>query len=497
MTYLQMRGISKRFGPVQALEEVDFEVDTGEIVGLIGQNGAGKSTLLKILGGVLRPDRGAIWMAGQEVSLANPAHASRLGITVIHQEFNIIPHFTVAQNLFLGREVTHGWGRIDFDRQRAAARSLLERVGLEVDPDVPVGALTIAQKQLVEIARALGTESRIFVMDEPTAALNDVEVKRLFQVMRQLKAEGKAIVFVSHRLEEVLAISDRVTILRDGRRVGSYAASELTVDTAVRLLSGRESASLDGHRRGPTGDAPVLQVDRLFLPGLFRDVSFSVGRGEMVALIGLEGQGQREVVRTLFGLHPGYSGTVFLDGRLARLTSPHDAVAMGIGLVPEDRKMEGLCLSRPVAENIALATLGERQLVGVVRSRRESELVQGLIRRLRIVTPSPSQLVRALSGGNQQKVLIARWLAVRPRLLLFLEPTRGVDVQAKEEIYRLMADVAEQGAGILFVSSDLHEVLTLAHRILVMFEGRIVAEFPRDRATKEAITRAQWGYQAA
>lgn len=491
-----MRGITKRFGPVVALSAVDLQVDAGQVVGLIGQNGAGKSTLLRVLGGLYPPDEGQIRIGGRPVSIPSPAAAAALGISIIHQEFSLIGHLSVAENLLLGREPVGRLGLVDRRRRRETAASLLRRLGLELDPDRPVDGLSVAEKQQVEIARALSLDARIFVMDEPTAALNGVAVERLLGVVRALKAEGKAVIFVSHRLEEVFAIADEVVVLRDGRRVGHLTRPEMRAETAVRLMTGREHPpSAGGGRRCPGRDL-VLEVRGLTVPGAFYDVTFGVGRGEVVALVGLEGQGQREVLRALFGLLPRHRGQVLVDGRPVRLASPRDAIRCGLGFVPEERKTEGLCLSRSVAENVAMATLERRQVAGFVRMARERRTVEGLIGRLRIATPSPAQRVDRLSGGNQQKVVIARWLVTRPKVMLFSEPTRGIDVAAKEEVYQLIERLASEGAGILLTSSDMQEVLRLADRILVMYEGRLVAEFSPDSLSAAELTRAQWGFAA-
>ncbi|MDI3280635.1 MAG: sugar ABC transporter ATP-binding protein [Bacillota bacterium] len=490
--FLEMKGITKRFPGVVALQEVDFACRLGSVHALVGENGAGKSTLIKVLGGVYQPDAGEIRLDGRAVQINHPDRAARLGISVIHQELNLIPAFTVAQNIFLGHEPRGPLGSVDRRRAEEEARRLLDLVGVEVDPDDLVSELSLAQKQMVEIARALSRDSKVIVMDEPTAALNGNEVRKLLELIRQLAQQGRGIIFISHRLEEVFEVSQEITVLRDGRVVATRPAAECSMELVVRLMTGKEHATFRIPGRRPPGKA-ILEL-RAFSSGrYFQGVNLCVREGEIVGLIGLEGQGQREVLRALSGALPITGGQVLVDGRPCKIAAPRDAIRSGLAFVPEERKSEGLCLVRDVLENIALPTLRERQLGGFVRRREERRVVRRLVEMLRIQPPSLAQRTHNLSGGNQQKVVIAKWLAARPRVLLFSEPTRGVDVGAKEEIYQLMRQVTDQGGGVLMVSGDLGEVMRLCDRVLVMFEGRVVKEFPGDRLERQALMAAQWG----
>ncbi|NLG78777.1 MAG: sugar ABC transporter ATP-binding protein [Firmicutes bacterium] len=494
--FLLMKGIQKRFPGVLALDSVDFVCEQGEVHGLIGENGAGKSTLIKVLGGVLQPDAGEILVQGAPVKVTSPSRAASLGISVIHQELNLIEDLTVAQNIFLGHEPRRGMGVLDLQAMGASARDYLRVVGLDVDPQAKVRALSLEQKQLVEIAKALSFDARILVMDEPTAALNAEEVKHLLKLIRDLADRGCGVVFISHRLEEVFAVSHRITVLRDGKVVATRARDAIDPETAVRMMTGKGQVGARVTGIAPSG-RPLLEVRGLTLPGAFYDVSFTINEGEIVGMVGLEGQGQREIPRAVFGdLRPTH-GEVYLRGTRLHLTSPRDAIRAGIAFVPEERKAEGLCLSLDVRQNIALATLDSRQMAGFVRLSREASLIRSLVERLRIQLASPFQEVRNLSGGNQQKVVMAKWLCSRPAVLLFSEPTRGIDVGAKEEIYRLIRRQADEGSGVLIVSSDLMEVLRLCDRILVVHDGRIVKEMPAEGADREAIMTAQWGLEAA
>ncbi len=490
---LVMTGIQKRFPGVVALDSVDFSCKDGEIHGLIGENGAGKSTLIKVLSGVYRPDVGEIRIAGRPARIASPSQGASLGISVIHQELNLIDDLTLAQNIFLGHEPRRALGLVDFPTMYSSARRFLEIVGLgHVDPRVKVRGLNLEQKQLVEVAKALSIDARILVMDEPTAALNAEEVERLLKLMRDLAQRGCGVIFISHRMEEVFAVSDTITVLRDGKVVATRARSDIDPETAVKMMTGkaRVGARVTGK---PPSDRRVLEVKDLTVPGSFYDVSFSVHEGEIVGMVGLEGQGQRELLRTVFGdLRPS-RGTVRVRGAERRLLSPRDAIKAGIAFVPEERKIEGLCLSLDIRQNIALATLDRRQSAGFVRLAREAEEAKGLVERLRIHLVSLMQEAGSLSGGNQQKVVMAKWLCGHPSVLLFSEPTRGIDVGAKEEIYGLIRQQADRGSGVLIVSGELMEVLRLCDRILVVREGRIVKEIRAEDADRETIMAAEWG----
>ena len=492
--FLSMRGISKEFPGVKALDHVDFQTSLGSIHALIGENGAGKSTLIKILCGVYQPTSGIIELGGKPMKATHPDEASRLGISVIHQELNLIPVLSVAQNIFLGHEPAGALGSIDRRTGRARAKELLDRVGVNVDPDTPVKRLSLAQKQMVEIAKALSQESKILVMDEPTAALNNNEVQKLIEIMRGLSAAGHGVIFISHRLEEVFQVCDTITVLRDGSVVGTRPVAELDMAGVVQMMTGKAILGT----RIPVGQPPADRRDVLEVRGLsaktkFHDISLRVAAGEIVGLIGLEGQGQRELLRGLFGVLRTTTGQVLVDGTPVRLRSPRDAIRAGIIFVPEERKSEGLGLVLDLTQNIALPTLKRRQRLGFIRLEREREKVRSLIEALNVNPPVARHKANNLSGGNQQKVVVAKWIAVEPKVYLFAEPTRGVDVGAKEEIYQIMRRVTDQGAGVLMMSTDMGELLRVCDRILVMFEGSIVKEFQGTEATRETMMKAQWG----
>lgn len=491
--YLRMCGIGKEFPGVRALEGVDFECRRGSVHALVGENGAGKSTLIKILCGVYQPTTGEIFLDGKKVRMTHPDKAARLGISVIHQELNLIPAFTVAQNIFLGHEPARGLDAIDRRTVRERTQQLLARVGVEVDPDTRVRDLSLAQKQMVEIAKALSHESKIIVMDEPTAALNGHEVQKLMELIKNLAATGHGVIFISHRLEEVFQVCDTVTVLRDGQIVGTRRTAELNMDAVVTMMTGKAILGTRVEGQNPVRPEKLLEVQGLTGRKAFRDINLTLHAGEIVGLIGLEGQGQREFLRSLFGIVKTTAGRVLIDGKPVQLKSAGDAIRAGLAFVPEERKVEGLCLVLDLLENMALPTLRDRQTLGFIQFEKERELVRSLIEKLRVHPPSASHKANNLSGGNQQKVVVAKWLGARPKVFLFAEPTRGVDVGAKEEIYQLMRQVTDDGAGVLMVSTDMGELLRVCDRILVMFEGRIVKEFAGVEATRESLMAAQWG----
>jgi ABC-type sugar transport system ATPase subunit len=489
---LRMEGITKSFPGVRALRGVSLELYPGEVLALLGENGAGKSTLIKVLGGAHRPDAGTITIAGRPAAITDPVAAQRLGIAIIYQEFNLVPWLSAAANLFLGQE----HARLGFVRrrqERRRARELFERLGVAIDPETPCAELSVAQQQVVEIAKALAADARILIMDEPSAALTGQEVARLFEIIRDLTARGIGIIYISHRLAEVFAIASRVTVLRDGEHVATRPVREVTTDGLIELMVGRKLESEFPSRQ------VVIGPERLVVRGLrrgeaVRDVSFAVQRGEVLGLTGLVGAGRTETARLLFGADRADGGTVELDGRSLRLRSPRDAIRQGICLLTEDRQAKGLILGRSVRENFSLASLPQLSLAGFVRGRREQERLAGYVRSLRIKLARPEELARNLSGGNQQKVVLARWLETHSSVLIFDEPTRGIDVGAKYEIYQLINELAGQGKAVLLISSELPEVLGMADRILVMHAGRISGEI-RDvaNATQEQILRLAVG----
>lgn len=482
---LQMNGITKDYPGVRALNGVDFDLRRGEVHALVGENGAGKSTLMRILGGADSMTGGEILVNGRKVAIASPRDAERLGISVIYQEFNLIPYLTVAENVFLGREPRRG-AFVDWRRLYADAGTILEQLGLDVDVRARINRLSIAQQQMVEIAKAISKNASIVVMDEPSATLTARELERLFGLTRTLKARGVGFIFISHRLEEVFEIADRVTVLRDGNWISTKATNEVNRSSLIRDMVGRELSG-DYPRRSAEPGSTLLEVRSLTRRGVLRDVSFLLRRGELLGITGLVGAGRTEVARALFGADPTDSGTVCLEGRALRLRSPREAIANGICLMTEDRKSHGLVLGMSVRENITLASLTGISRNGFVRAGEEVRIVQELVRQLNVKTPSYEQKARNLSGGNQQKVVLAKWLAARFKVIIFDEPTRGIDVGAKQEIYRLMNSLAGEGAGIIMISSELPEVMGMSDRILVMRGGRVQAEFPRSEATQEKI----------
>ena len=487
-----MRGIRKAFPGVQALQDVRFEVRAGEVHALVGENGAGKSTLMRILGGVHQRDGGEILLRGRPVEIPSPTQARQLGISIIHQELNQVPALSVAENIFLGREIRRPGGFIDWAAMYDRARRLLEGLGLPIDPRRRLGTLTVAEQQLVEIAKALSVDADLVIMDEPTAALTMEETERLFRFIRDLRTRGVAIVYITHRLEEIFSIADRVTVLRDGQYIGTYPIVELTMDELIRSMVGRqltEKFPKESIAAGPV----VLEVRGLTVRGQFADVSFTLRRGEILGVAGLIGSGKTAVARALFGAIPLHAGEILLEGRRVGIRSPKDAIALGIGLVTEDRKRLGLVLGMSVGANITLPILPELETGGFIHQRRERQLVRDAIRELDMAVASPDQPARNLSGGTQQKVVVAKWLQTRAKVLLLAEPTRGIDVGAKVEMYRLMVDLARRGVGILMISSELPEILGMSDRVLVMHEGRITGEFRGGGATQEAILASATG----
>ncbi|HEY8348090.1 MAG TPA: sugar ABC transporter ATP-binding protein [Symbiobacteriaceae bacterium] len=490
---VEMRGISKRFPGVQALSGVDFTLEAGEIHALLGENGAGKSTLMKVLGGIYSPDEGTIRINGEPVVIPTPARATELGIAFIHQELNLARHLTVAENICLGRPPRkRPLGLVDWKAMRETARRALDRLGAYVDPDAPVGSLSVGNQQLVEIARALSLDARVLIMDEPTAALTEAEAAKLAEVARNLAADGVGIIYITHRLEEIFRLCSRVTVLRDGTLVGSYPVSEVTPELLIARMVGRQLTERFPKQKVPIGE-PILEVEGLTLPGKFTDVSFVLRRGEILGVAGLMGAGRSEVMRAVAGVERPASGRIRLGSREIPLGSVQAAVAHGIVMVPEDRRGQGLLTGRSVRENLSIAVLESLVHKGLIRGKAERALADRLIADLAIRTPGREQSVSYLSGGNQQKVVLGRWLATEPQVLILDEPTRGIDVGAKAEIYRLMGRLVQQGKGIILVSSDLPEVLGLADRVLVMHQGRVTAELSREQATQEQVMRAATG----
>jgi inositol transport system ATP-binding protein len=492
---LRMTLISKRFPGVQALDDACLEVLPGEIHALLGENGAGKSTLIKILSGAQLPDSGTIEFGGQSVTFVSPHDAQRRGIVTIYQEFTLTPNTTIAENVFIGREPGLGVF-VDWRKMASETRAITKRLGLELQPMSIVRGLSVAEQQMVEIARALSMQSRLIVMDEPTSALSSAEVEKLFRIIRELKAHGLSIIFVTHRLEEVMQICDRYTVLRDGRLVGSGAIADTTIDGIIRLMVGRQVNALFAHReRTPAGDV-VLAVEGLNRRGNARDqnasvlvdVGFEVHRGEILGVAGLVGAGRTEMARAVFGADPFDSGRVFVDSRQVRIRSPRDAIRQGIGLVPEDRKQQALFLALAVRINLSMASHQRIVRWGVFMDETaERAMVEEYRKRLNIRMASPEQLIASLSGGNQQKVTLARWLALRPKVLIVDEPTRGIDIGAKVEVHNLLFEMARSGIAVVAISSELPEVLAISDRIITMREGRVSGEIKGEDATEEVL----------
>jgi ribose transport system ATP-binding protein len=491
---LEVRQVSKRFPGVQALDRVSLTLRAGEVLAVVGENGAGKSTLMKILAGIYQPDGGAILLDGQEVRWAGVADALAHGVSLIHQELNLAENLTVVANLFLGREALWAGplGLLDHARMDASARQLLDRVGLACDPQVRVDRLSTGQRQLVEIAHALALSSRILIMDEPTSSLTQKDTEKLFDVIADLKRSGVAVIYISHRLGEVQRIADRAVVLRDGRNSGELPREEIRHDALVRLMVGRELRQFfqkQPHAR-PAQPLPRLEVRGLSYrgpAGPTPPVSFALYPGEIVGLAGLVGAGRTELAEALFGLRPIVVGEVLLDGVAMRPRSPEEAIAAGLALVPEDRRYHGLVVEDSVRHNIALPNLDRLSFLRLVSARSEGELARQTCDRLRVRTPGVEQTVGLLSGGNQQKVVLAKWLARSPRVLIFDEPTRGIDVGAKSEIYALMDRLAGEGVAVLMISSDLEEILGMSDRVLVLHQGRLAGELPRAGLSEEAI----------
>ncbi|TCV67457.1 sugar ABC transporter ATP-binding protein [Neorhizobium sp. S3-V5DH] len=482
---LRLEAVSKRFGATQALDNVQFELRAGEVHALMGENGAGKSTLMKILAGNIQRDGGRIVLDGQEVEIRSPRDAKSLGIAIIHQELNTVPAMTVAENLSLGNEPRTRFGMLDRRRALEDARSKLNRIGANIDPRRPLGSLSVGMQQMVEIARAVSEDARVLVLDEPTAALSRGEALQLYEIIRQMRSAGVGLIYISHRMEEVWQLADRVTVFRDGTFVGTSEMDRITPQDVVRMMVGRAVADLYDHSARAPGEV-VLDVAGL-AGGAIGPVDFKVRAGEVVAMAGLIGSGRTEVGRLVFGAVRRSAGTVRIKGRESRPADPFEAIADGIGMVPENRKEQGLFLDHSVESNIAISSLDQFTTAGVVRRGEARQAAIKQMKRLRLRLNALELPVKALSGGNQQKAALARWLLRDSEVLILDEPTRGVDIGAKREIYELIDDLARAGKAILVISSDLPEAIGISDRILVMREGRIVHELPSAGASEEEV----------
>ena len=490
---LEVRNVTKQFPGVRALSDVNLSLQSGEVLAVIGENGAGKSTLMKILAGVQAPDRGSVLVDGKPVAFANCREAIDSGVVLIHQELNLADNLSVGANIFLGREPRR-FSLIDHRTIAHESRKYLDMVGLDVDPDTIVSELTIGRQQMVEIAKALSVNARVLIMDEPTSSLSTKETEALFRVVKELRSKGVSVIYISHRLGEVSELADRATVLRDGCNAGELSRDEIDHDNMVRLMVGRDVSQFYARKPHVPGDV-LLEVDGVVTPAWpAHKVSFNVRAGELVGVAGLVGAGRTEMLQVLFGVDHALGGNIRLNGTQLQLESPQDAINHGIGLVPEDRKQHGVILEMAVRTNIGLPGLHRnRRRAGFINQRQEDADTAEMVDSMRIRTPSAEQTVQYLSGGNQQKVVIGKWLALGPKLLMLDEPTRGIDVGAKQEIYGLMERLAEEGVGILFVSSELEEILGMSDRVLVMHEGRLSGELNRDEFSEEAIMHLATG----
>ncbi|WP_286229477.1 sugar ABC transporter ATP-binding protein [Neobacillus mesonae] len=478
---LKMKGISKAFPGVQALSKVNLELKSGEVLALLGENGAGKSTLMKILTGIYQKDEGSILYQGKEIEVPDTKTAQNLGISIIHQELNLAPDLTVAQNIFIGREPKKAFNLLlDEKKLNDQAQELFDRLNIQLNPRERIGNLTVAKQQMVEIAKALSFDSKVLIMDEPTAALTDSEIDSLFTMIRKLRHDGVGIIYISHRMEELKKITDRVTIMRDGTYVGTVYTQETTVDQIISMMVGRQIYQNQKPEIKNNSSEKVLEVKNLNRGTSIKNVSFELRKGEILGFAGLMGAGRTEVARAIFGADKIDSGEITIKGQKVTIKSPTDAVYHGIGYLSEDRKQYGLMLEMDIKANVAIASMQDFLSAGFMKGSQISEQANEMVESLKIKTPSVHQLVKNLSGGNQQKVVIGKWLTRNSDILIFDEPTRGIDIGAKDEIYKLLNSLAEQGKSIIMISSELPEILRMSHRVIVMCEGRITGELIND-----------------
>jgi ABC-type sugar transport system ATPase subunit len=493
---LELLGVSRSYGGVQAVARVSFAVRAGTVHALVGENGAGKSTLVKILTGIVQPDEGAVVVDGDARRIADPQSAHRLGIVAMYQEPTVFQDLTVAENVFAGRRPRGRLRTVDWGAMRRETNRILRELEVDIDPGTPVRGLGVADRQLLEIAKALSSSARLLIMDEPTAALSPHEVDNLFATVRRMRDRGVAVLYISHRLEEVAELADVVTVIRDGRHIDTRPVDELSQGEIIRLMVGRSLDQLFPKEDAEVGDV-VLRAEGLSRGGLFADVTFELRRGEIVGLAGFVGAGRTELARAIFGVDPLDEGSLWIDGRPFTPRSPRAALRRGLAYLPEDRLQQGLVQPMTIAQNTSLAVLPELTPGGILRPRRELALTRRFVERLRIKATSPTQIVRSLSGGNQQKVVLSKWLAAEPRILILDEPTHGVDVGTKADVHRTISHLATQGLTILLISSELPEILGMSDRVLVMREGRLVGEFDRAAATQERVIAAAAGLEVA
>jgi len=486
---LKLVDISKSFAGVHALRQVSFDLRPGEVHALLGENGAGKSTLIKVITGVYQPDGGEIYLNDQLVRFADPRESREHGIAAIYQEPSLFPDLDIAENIFVGRQPTGAGGRVSWRRMAAEAQALLDRLGVHLDLRQKARSLSVAQQQMVEIARALSVRAAILIMDEPTSSLTLNEVADLFRIVHQLRAEGTAIIFISHRLEDLFELADRVTVLRDGAYVATRDMAGVTREELIRMMVGRTVTDLFPKLDVEAGEV-ALEVEHLSLSGVFEDISFQLHRGEILGLAGLIGAGRTDVARAIFGITPPTSGVIKIDGRVTSIPDPAEAIRLGLAYVPEDRQHHGLVLPMDLTDNITLPLLPQYVKAGWVDNRAAVEAASSAATQMEVRASGLWQKARELSGGNQQKVVLAKWLSTRPRILILDEPTRGIDVGTKAAVHRLMSELAQQGIAILMISSELPEILGMSDRVLVMREGRLTGEFSRAAASQEAIMTA-------
>ncbi len=485
MNLLEMKGIEKSFNTVQVLHGVDFILRKGTVHALMGENGAGKSTLMKTLAGIHKCDKGTITIQGKQVEIQSPKHSQELGVAMIHQELSPVPEMTVAENIFLGREPGKG-PFVDYGTMYKNTESLLQSLKVQINPKAKVGSLKVADQQLIEIAKAISLNAEIIIMDEPTSAITDKEVDNLFEIIRDLKSQGKGIIYISHKMDEIFQISDDITVLRDGSYVNTWEAKNIDNGTLIKNMVGRELTEIYPKTEVPITDT-ILEVKNFTLSNKFEDISFTVKKGEIFGIAGLVGAGRTELMHALFGLDKPEQGSVVFDGEELHVNRPKDAIAKGIAYVTEDRKDEGLVLEMSIAQNITLASMKELSAGLFVKENEEKKVIKDQIQKLRIKMNNPKQMVKSLSGGNQQKVVLAKWMMKEPKLLILDEPTRGIDVGAKAEIYKLMCEYVAKGNAIIMISSEMPEVMGMADRIMVLSNGKIGGELNRDEFVQEQI----------
>ncbi|SFB12188.1 ribose transport system ATP-binding protein [Lentibacillus halodurans] len=492
--FVEMKGINKSFSGNQVLKNVNFSINQGEVHALVGENGAGKSTLIKILTGIHKRDQGAIKLNGEEVYFSHPKEAEQQGIMVIHQELNIIPHLTVTENMFIGKNLTYGkTGVLNTKTMRKQCEANLQKLGVSnIHPDDIAGDLSVGKQQMIEIARAISTNAELIVMDEPTAALTDREIESLFDVVESLRKQGVAVIYISHRMEEIFRICDQITVLRDGEYIGTENITDVDFEAIVKMMVGRELGERFPEREHTAGEV-IFEVKDLARKGLFQDINFSVKEGEILGVAGLMGAGRSEMVETIFGYARKQNGRLYLNGQELTVKHPSDAIKAGIGFITEDRKSKGLLTDFSIGDNISLTNMKSISKNGVISAKKEHRLIAELMDRLKVKATGAAQEAKALSGGNQQKVVIAKWLGIKPKLLILDEPTRGVDVGAKKEIYSIMNELTKNGVAIIMVSSELPEILGVSDRIMVIHEGKIATILNRDEADQEKIMTAAAG----